>query len=99
MWPRLSTRRFRRPHQPNLLKQVVGIALAAFALMALGSPHAWGGFLAPLAFDAGAEPYAVVVGDFNRDGKPDLAVANSHSNMVSVLLGNGVSISPWPTTA
>jgi len=30
-----------------------------------------------------------VVGDFNADGKPDLAVANSGSDDVSVLLGNG----------
>jgi hypothetical protein len=31
----------------------------------------------------------VAVGDFNGDGKPDLAVANWNSNSVSVLLGNG----------
>src|SRR5262249_54909299 len=31
----------------------------------------------------------VAVGDFNRDGKPDLVTANSLSNDVSVLLGNG----------
>ena len=37
-----------------------------------------------------AAPTAVAVGDFNGDGKPDLAVANSTSaNTVSVLLGNG----------
>ena len=47
------------------------------------------GFLAPLAFDAGADPLSVAVGDFNGDGTQDLAVANSRSNNVSVLLGNG----------
>src|SRR5262249_45419153 len=47
------------------------------------------GFLAPLGFDAGLLPYSVAVGDFDRDGKPDLAVANSGSNDVSVLLGKG----------
>ena len=31
----------------------------------------------------------MAVGDFNGDGKPDLAVANDGSNNVSVLLGNG----------
>jgi serine/threonine protein kinase/Flp pilus assembly protein TadD len=31
----------------------------------------------------------VAIGDFNRDGKPDLAVANNAGNNVSVLLGNG----------
>jgi hypothetical protein len=47
------------------------------------------GFVAPLAFDAGTGPVSVAVGDFNGDGKPDLAVANHTSNDVSVLLGNG----------
>ena len=31
----------------------------------------------------------MAVGDFNGDGKADLAVANCLSNNVSVLLGNG----------
>jgi hypothetical protein len=31
----------------------------------------------------------VAVGDFNGDGRRDLAVANEGSNNVSVLLGNG----------
>jgi hypothetical protein len=47
------------------------------------------GFLAPLAFDAGIGPTSVAVGDFNGDGKPDLAVANQGSDNVSVLLGQG----------
>jgi len=34
----------------------------------------------------GAGPGAVAVGDFNGDGRPDLAIANSASNTVSVLL-------------
>lgn len=31
----------------------------------------------------------MAVGDFNRDGRPDLAVANNSSPALSVLLGNG----------
>ena len=38
----------------------------------------------------GVEPDAVAVGDFNGDGKLDIAVANYASNTVGVLLGNGV---------
>src|SRR5262249_48939931 len=34
-------------------------------------------------------PWSVAVGDFNGDGRPDLAVASSRSNDVSVLLGTG----------
>jgi hypothetical protein len=38
---------------------------------------------------AGDEPQHVAIGDFNRDGKPDLAVANSLSNNVMVRFGDG----------
>ena len=40
-------------------------------------------------FPAGSQPNSVAVGDFNGDGKPDLAIANYNSNNVTVLLGNG----------
>src|SRR5438132_4232718 len=40
-------------------------------------------------FGLGTTPLSVAVGDFNGDGKQDLAVANDGSNNVSVLLGNG----------
>ncbi len=40
-------------------------------------------------YPAGAQPAAVVIADFNGDGKADLAVANFGSNNVSILLGNG----------
>nr|NCS41791.1 VCBS repeat-containing protein [Microcystis aeruginosa BS13-10] len=37
----------------------------------------------------GTYPYSVRLGDFNGDGKLDLATANNVANNVSVLLGNG----------
>src|SRR5206468_3665260 len=37
----------------------------------------------------GQDTIAVVAGDFNGDGRTDLAVANNGDNTVSVLLGNG----------
>jgi hypothetical protein len=43
----------------------------------------------------GYEPFAVAVGDFNGDGKPDLATANSGDGNVSVL----INTTPAPTTA
>jgi len=46
-------------------------------------------FSGPTAYSVGSNPVAVVTGDFNSDGKSDLAVANSGSNDVSILLGNG----------
>jgi protocatechuate 3,4-dioxygenase beta subunit len=37
----------------------------------------------------GTQPSSVAVGDFNGDGKADLAVTNGGSNTVTILLGNG----------
>jgi hypothetical protein len=48
-----------------------------------------GTFLAPVSYATGNSPVALAVGDFNRDGIPDLAVANHTDNTVSILLGNG----------
>src|SRR5262249_10297967 len=46
-------------------------------------------FVAPLSYDTGSYATSVAAGDFTGDGILDLAVANSGSNDVSVLLGNG----------
>ena len=53
-------------------------------------------FAPPVIFPVGVDPRAVTVGDFNNDGKPDLAVVNqgplstsTPQDSVSVLLGNG----------
>jgi hypothetical protein len=49
-------------------------------------------FAPALTLPAGNDPFAVAVGDFNGDGKPDIAVANAGGGVagnVSVLLGNG----------
>jgi uncharacterized protein (TIGR03437 family) len=40
-------------------------------------------------YSTGARPAYIVTADFNRDGNPDLATANSGSNDVSILIGNG----------
>ena len=37
----------------------------------------------------GLQPEAIVAGDFNNDGKLDLAIANYGDNTVTLLLGNG----------
>ena len=76
-----SLRRCRPPYRPLLLERLESRVVP--------------GFLAPLAFDTGSSPWSVAVGDFNGDGKPDLAVANEGDlgvgdyGNVSILLGNG----------
>ena len=37
----------------------------------------------------GSDPYSVTVADFNGDGIADLAVVNTVSNNVTILLGDG----------
>ena len=37
----------------------------------------------------GKQPQSIVTGDFNGDGKLDLAIANAADNTVTILLGNG----------
>src|SRR5687768_10503386 len=43
----------------------------------------------PGPFSVGQDPAAIAVGDIDRDGTPDLAVVNTASRDVSVLLGDG----------
>jgi YVTN family beta-propeller protein len=48
-----------------------------------------GTFQSPVAYTAGADTLGVSTGDFNGDGKLDLAVTNDSASTISVLLGNG----------
>src|SRR5215467_2264079 len=75
MRPSISTHRCRRPLRRLLLERLESRVVPSL--------------LAPLAFDAGSDPFSVAVGDVNGDDRLDLAVANFGSDNVSVLLGNG----------
>jgi len=48
-----------------------------------------GTFQSPNSLSAGKNPSSIVVGDFNRDARSDVVVANKNGANVSVLLGNG----------
>jgi len=50
-----------------------------------------GGFTAATGgpFAVGTSPVSIAVADFNKDGIPDLAIANNGDGTVTVLLGNG----------
>ncbi|MEG3864096.1 DUF4347 domain-containing protein, partial [Microcoleus sp. herbarium12] len=43
-------------------------------------------FATKVDFTTGNTPFSVSIGDFNLDGKPDLAVTNTNSNTASILL-------------
>jgi hypothetical protein len=51
--------------------------------------HGDGTFAAPVVYQVGLDPAAVIVGDFRGDGIRDIVVANSFGSSVSVLRGNG----------
>ena len=57
-----------------------------------------GTFQAPRNVRVGNIPAFVAVGDFNKDGKQDLAVANFVDNTVSILRGNGDGSFGAPST-
>lgn len=80
---RRISRAIHNHRKPLFVALCVSVALAAFAVQALGS------FGKPRHFAVGIRPASVAIGDLNGDGKRDLAVANSSSGNVSVLLGNG----------
>jgi hypothetical protein len=56
---------------------------------ATSKPGASGEFLIGNVFSVGNGPVSVADGDFNKDGKPDLVVANASDNTIGLLLGTG----------
>jgi len=52
----------------------------------------------PFAAGANPSPGGLAIGDFNGDGKPDIAVPDSGSTAVSILLGNGDGTFASPST-
>ena len=65
------------------------VAIALFISLGFGTNIGAVDFGPAKSYPVGTSPSSVVTGDFNRDGKLDLAVANHDSNNVSILLGNG----------
>jgi hypothetical protein len=55
-------------------------------------------FIARQDFHAGENPTQAVIGDFNGDGIPDLAVTDRNLSQVSILLGNGDGTFRPPTS-
>ena len=49
-----------------------------------------GGFAAPLTLTVPANPISVVLGDFNEDGAPDVAVGHNNVATFSIVNSNGL---------
>ena len=77
----------------KLRRKWLPITIVAIALFLAVTPRASGAacpdFAVAVNYGAGTNPYSVAIGDFNGDGKADLAVANISSNNVSILVGSG----------
>src|SRR4029077_19667597 len=71
------------------------VGVLVFACVLSHSAQATVGFKSAVSYPVGTAPLAIAIGDFNGDGKPDLAVANAGNpgtgddGNVSILLGNG----------
>src|SRR5215831_3898748 len=67
------------------------ICYVAFCLLLFNLPLS-AQFQPHVDYAVGPSPYGAAIGDFNKDGKPDLAVANNAggpAGTLSILLGNG----------
>ncbi len=74
---------------PLTTLQVLEVAVLLLFAFVVPSTTAAVDFSSPKNYAVGTTPVAVAAGDFNGDGKQDLAVLNSGSGNVSILRGNG----------
>jgi hypothetical protein len=74
-----------------MFHRILPIALSGFVLMtsALAQPAPTTVTFSSQIYTTGSDPTAAVSGDFNQDGKPDLAVVDGNSSSVQILLGVG----------
>src|SRR6059058_5863455 len=67
-----------------------GLLLTALSIRSYAQDCPSSLFTTATSFPAGSHPRSVITGDFNGDGKADLAMANEVSDNVSVLFGDGI---------
>ena len=80
--------------------RATSIAVALFCALVLTTSPGFAAcpdFVTAGRITVGNSPDAVAVGDFNSDGKKDIAVLNEGDNTVSILLGNGNGTFGAPT--
>ncbi len=74
-----------------VLSRVLSAVVSAFALAPQARAQAIE-FAPPRDLRVGEEPQAIAVGDFNGDGRPDLAIGGAESGEVLILLGDGAGV-------
>lgn len=84
----IATGRFNTSKDQNLDLVVTNLNSANVSIM-LGDGSGNFNQASNSPMGVGNNPTSAAVGDFNGDGKPDLAVANADDGTVSILLGNG----------
>jgi hypothetical protein len=67
-----------------------GTTTKTFTLTVTNGCMGTGSFTNAADVNTGFGPQSIAIGDFNGDGKQDLAVANYNSNTVSIRLGDGL---------
>jgi hypothetical protein len=77
----------------DLIVATAGSTLNVAVMLGNGTPT--NTFQSPARYTASVFPVFIAVGDFNLDGRPDLAVTNFSDHVTSILRGNGTSTSTF----
>jgi hypothetical protein len=91
----LASADFNADGRPDL-----AVALPSIDRLAVLLGQSGGGFvsMAGSPFGVGDGPVGVSTSDFNRDGRPDLAVANQAGKSISILLGTATGFTSDPSS-
>ena len=78
------------PFQPDMIVADSGFSIIGVLLNdGTNDP-----FKSLTGYNVGSQPSGIALGDFNGDGKLDIAVSNQDSNDVTVLINNGAGLFP-----
>jgi trimeric autotransporter adhesin len=83
--------------KPDLITANFDAATASVLLNTTAVGAATASFAAQQTFATGSKPFSVTAADVNGDGKPDLIIANSNNNTLSVLLNTSAPGAATPS--